>query len=194
LVEHLQGYFSWLASASPALSPIWPNSHFACYHWLNSFQANEQQFLLAISSISESNKLKALKAIQTMLSTVPQAVNEEFTSWEQTTFDLPHPIHRIVLPLVEYFILHPTEPTKHNQPKNKSNLASTFNLLALDILPLITGQLKESMIKKALKRLVSKLKLSEMQNKRNIALIRMISQLVEGLPGEKATQKLAAFI
>jgi hypothetical protein len=76
----------------------------------------------------------------------------------------------------------------------KSNLSSTFSKNSLELLPLISSFLKDATVKRELKRLISKIKFSESENKKNIALIKMIGALIDGVPGEKVNEKLQSYL
>ena len=74
LVEHLEVYFCWVSDCAGKFLEIWPqHTHVASYQWMNQEEDGEH-FLKMMSSISDSNKLKALRAIQNMLATVPLPV------------------------------------------------------------------------------------------------------------------------
>jgi hypothetical protein len=64
----------------------------------------------------------------------------------------------------------------------------------MELLPLLASFLNESSVKRELKRLVSKLRFSEAESKRNIAVIRMLGGLIDGVPGDKVSDKLHSYL
>lgn len=64
----------------------------------------------------------------------------------------------------------------------------------MELLPLLASFLNESSVKRELKRLISKLRFSETESKRNIAVIRMLGALIDGVPGEKVSEKLHSYL
>ena len=70
-----------------------------------------------------------------------------------TDFDVPNPLSKFILPVLEFLILKTTE--RHNNNTVKSNL----------------------------KRLISKLKFTENDHKKNMAVIKIISNVVDGIEG-----------
>lgn len=111
--------------------------------------------------------------------------------WTEADAAFPNPISKVVLPVLEYLILKPTE---HNSEGIKSNLSSTLSKISLELLPLISSFLRQSTLKRQLKRFVSKLKFTETENKRNVALIRIIGALIDGISGERVNDKLQTFL
>lgn len=59
---------------------------------------------------------------------------------------------------------------------------------------LVSSFLKENSVKKELKRLVSKIKYSETESKKNIALIKMIGELIDGVKGDKVNEVLQVYL
>lgn len=49
-------------------------------------------------------------------------------------------------------------------------------------------------MKRELKRLVVKLKFNETETKKNMAIVRMLSQMIEGVEGERVNERMKAFI
>lgn len=139
-----------------------------------------------LCSLSDSHKLKAIKLIQVVLSAIGEEGKEEIA---QSSQELPSPLHRILLPVLEYLVLHPTEENP-NSNAPKSNLASSLSLVALELLPTLSGLLPHSVIKKTLKRWVSRVKAADLHSKKSMALVKMIGQVVEGLSGSKSTPQL----
>lgn len=103
----------------------------------------------------------------------------------------PNAISKVVLPIVEYLILRPTE--QHNDGV-KSNLASTFARTGMEMLPLLAAFLSETGVKRELKRLISKVRFSETESKKNTALIKMVGGLIDGVPGEKVNDRLQGYL
>lgn len=62
------------------------------------------------------------------------------------------------------------------------------------MLPLISGFLKQRTLKRYLKKLISKLKFTDSENKKNIALIKMIGGLIDGAVGERVNDKLNSYL
>ena len=99
---------------------------------------------------------------------------------------MPHPVVSLIVPILSYLIIRPHE--------TKSNLASTLSVVSLDLLPLISNLLPFSLLKKELKRLLSRLRFRDTDSKDNIAVVKMIGQLLQGLPGETAAAQLSSFV
>lgn len=88
-----------------------------------------------------------------------QKGSDDLILWEsESQLDIPNPISKAILPIIEYLIIRPTE---NNHVGPKSNLGSSFAIVCLDLLPVLASLLKQSTIKKELKRLVSKLKFTD---------------------------------
>lgn len=80
-----------------------------------------------LSSIAESNKLKAIKIIKSTFENMNTEIKTNLREWPiQTDIDLPNPVGKIILPILEYFILQ----TSANS-ETKSNMGSTLALLSL---------------------------------------------------------------
>ena len=124
------------------------------YRWLGEPTSEGQSCLKMLCSLSDSHKLKAIKGIQGVLSAIGEQGKVEIAKSSQ---ELPSPLHRILLPVLEYLILHPTEENP-NSNAPKSNLASSLSLVSLELLPTLSGLLPHSVIKKNLKRWVSRVK------------------------------------
>jgi len=91
--------------------------------------------------------------------------------------------------------MQPTQFIQRNSNTTlKGNLTSTLSLVSFEILPVVSGLLKESLVKRELKRLVVKLKFNETETKKNMAIVRMISHIIDGVPGERVNEKMKAFI
>ncbi len=61
-------------------------------------------------------------------------------------------------------------------------------------MPLLSAFLSLVTVKRELKRLLSKLRFSETESKRNAAVVRMVGALIDGVPGEKVSEKLHSFL
>ena len=60
---------------------------------------------------------------------------------------LPNPLQKILLPIFEFLVLHPTEPNPvQNAPK--SNLASSLSLVALEAMGALSGLLPYASLKR----------------------------------------------
>jgi hypothetical protein len=70
------------------------------------------------------------------------------------------------------------------------NLTSSLSHVSLEIYEQVMKRGGESLQKKQLKRMISKLKFDEVHLKKNILLIKIIGQIVEGIPLPKATDNI----
>lgn len=188
-MDDIEIIFSWLAKNAALLRPLLSDC-LDFYAWLAATK-DETDYLRLLVSISESNKLKALKQLKTLIQNLSEEQCRAIREWKQGPFDLPNPLHRLILPVLLYFI---SRPHAKQDQQSKSNLSSSLALNSLELLPLVSSILKPSSLRSELKRLVSKLKFSEAHSKSNLSTIKIIGQLLEGVPGETATTQLHSFI
>ena len=79
-------------------------------------------------------------------------------------------------------------------PERQSNMGSSLALVSLELVPVAVSCLREGLVRRELKKLGTKLKFAEGEHKKNMAVIRLMGQIVEGLEGEKTNEKFKQII
>lgn len=102
-------------------------------------------------AIAQNKKLEGLKAIKSILK------NDEINFENKIGDKYPNILTGIFLPILEHFILPPI-PTASNRFDMATNLASSLAHVGLEVYELVMKRGGESLQKKQLKRIISKIK------------------------------------
>ena len=140
VVECIELCFGWVSAHAARLSQLLPRSNAYLYPALAGSDEEGRSYFKLLSSLSEANKLRGLKVLRTTLESVPSDVRDSFAAWNtDIEADFPNPLAKVIVPVLEYLILKPTEPVGEG---GKSNLGATLAKTALEILPAAAGLMK----------------------------------------------------
>ena len=101
-------------------------------------------------------------------------------------FKYPSILNAVIIPILEHLIL-PAVVVKGAQYNLEGNLSSTLSFISLEIYGEVLKKGGESLQKKELKRIISKLKFDDSQKKKNILVIKMIGEIIESINLPKST-------
>lgn len=102
----------------------------------------------------------------------------------------PNLLTGIFLPVLEHFILPPPNPNSRFETTT-ANLTTTLSHVSLEVYEFAMKRGGESLQKKQLKRMVAKLKFDDEHMKKNIVIVKVISQITESINLPKVSDTIA---
>ena len=147
---------------------------------VNLSEEEDSDIFYLFYSLKQADKMKALKMMQDGI----RKYNGEILN--KIGFKYPSILNAVIIPILEHLIL-PAVVVKGAQYNLEGNLSSTLSFISLEIYGEVLKKGGESLQKKELKRIISKLKFDDSQKKKNILVIKMIGEIIESINLPKST-------